>query len=550
MTAKSHTARDTPVSRSTLARDTLAHAPEPAAHVRLSLHDTTLQSAVERAIELRARLEREVERRDLRDDRTLQLGSALDELSDAVCVTHPDGRIISANRAFHVLAGLGPLDTVSHLSLDALLCMDADNEPLSALFGRMEPSLESVSARVRERARPEERVFEASFSAMASPSEGTNRVVTALKDVTANDRALARAVNAERGAALGRLAAGLAHDLNSPLTVVMHALEALQPRPDALLPKDSDSATWLCAAMHGCRRIQSVVADLEFLTHADVGVVELRRAVEIAVRTTTTDLRDRARISMVDLDAPPALIDEGALCQVLTMLLNAALSAPPVVVERSRPVSIRLGRDVNQWPEVEVSFECAHTRPTADMRPAADTRRRIAYTREAIEALGGRLWVDRDDALRMRVRVALPPAPAAEPETTMPPRAVCQAEQSGVVLIVDDDDDLRESLTWLLEPLSTLSANSVEAARAHIRAGRVSAVLCDLQMPSGLGTELLAWVQVHAPALRDRFAIMTGGALTPGARTSLGQAEVPVLYKPFGREAVLALLSQLVSATP
>jgi PAS domain-containing protein len=86
------------------------------------LHDTTLQSAVERAIELRARLEREVERRDLRDNRTLQLGSALDELSDAVCVTHPDGRIISANRAFHVLAGLGPLDTVSHLSLDALLC--------------------------------------------------------------------------------------------------------------------------------------------------------------------------------------------------------------------------------------------------------------------------------------------------------------------------------------------------------------------------------------------------------------------------------------------
>ena len=119
-----------------------------------------------------------------------------------------------------------------------------------------------------------------------------------------------------------------------------------------------------------------------------------------------------------------------------------------------------------------------------------------------------------------------------------------------MVLIVDDDDDLRESLTWLLEPLPTLSANSVEAARAHIRAGRVSAVLCDLQMPSGLGTELLAWVQDHAPALRDRFAIMTGGALTPGARASLGQAEVPVLYKPFGREAVLALLSQLVSATP
>jgi hypothetical protein len=139
--------------------------------------------------------------------------------------------------------------------------------------------------------------------------------------------------------------------------------------------------------MQGCRRIQAVVADLEFLTHADVEVVELRRAVELAVRTTTTDLRDRARISVVDLDAPPALVDEAALSQVLTMVLNAALSAPPVVPERPRPVSIRLGRDVNHWPEVEVSFECAQTRPTADMRPAADTRRSrgakafSAYTR-------------------------------------------------------------------------------------------------------------------------------------------------------------------------
>lgn len=520
------------------------HVAEPPAHVRLSLHDTTLQSAVERAIALRVLLESEVERRECRDDRTLQLGSALDELSDAVCVAHPDGHLVSGNRAFHQLAGLGPLDTVSHLSLDALLCLDADDGPLSALFERLQPSQDGVSARVRERAEPGERVFEASFAAMASPSDGATHVVIALRDVTANDRALARAVNAGRSAALGRLAAGLAHDLNSPLTVVMHALEALQPRSVAPLPEDSDPAAWLCAAMQGCRRIQAVVADLEFLTHADVEVVDLRRAVELAARTTTTDLRDRARISVVDLDAPPALVDEGALCQVLTMVLNAALSAPPIDPERPRPVNIRLGRDVNHWAEVEVSFECAHTRPTSD------TRRLIAYAREAIEALGGRLWVDRDDALRMRVRVALPPPPAGALETTMPPAAVGRAEPLGVVLIVDDDDDLRESLTWLLEPLPTLSANSVEAARAHIRAGRVSAVLCDLQMPSGLGTELLAWVQDHAPALRDRFAIMTGGALTPGARASLGQAEVPVLYKPFGREAVLALLSQLVSATP
>ena len=515
--------------------------PEPPAYARLSLHDSGLQHAVERAIALRTRLESVL---DHHDDRAVQLTSALDELSDAVCITSPSGQLVSANRAFHRLAGLGPQDTVAHLSIDTLLCLDVDDGPPSALFARLGAGHDGVSALVRERTEPSERVFEASFAALASPGDGPTRVVTALRDVTAHDRALARAVNAERGAALGRLAAGLAHDLNTPLTVVMHALEALQPRHDAPNPEACDHAPWLCAAMQGCRRIQAVVADLEFLTHADIEAVELRRAVDLAVRTTTTDLRDRARVSVIDLDAPPALVDEAALSQVLVMVLNAALGALPVVPERPGPVTVRLGRDVDQWPEVEVAFECAHARPTPE------ARRLMTYAREAIEALGGRLWVDRDDALRMRVRAALPPAPVGPLEAPPPLRTLGVEEQPGAVLIVDDDDDLRESLAWLLEPLPTLSASSVEAARAHILAGRVSAVLCDLQMPGGLGTELLAWVRDHAPALRDRFAIMTGGALTPGARARLGHADVPVLYKPFGRDAVLALLAQLVNAAP
>lgn len=86
---------------------------------------------------LRARLESGFERRNREDDRAVQLASALDELSDPVCVTSLSGGLVLANRAFHRLVGLGPLDPVAHLSLDTLLCVDADDGPLSALFGQL-----------------------------------------------------------------------------------------------------------------------------------------------------------------------------------------------------------------------------------------------------------------------------------------------------------------------------------------------------------------------------------------------------------------------------
>ena len=123
---------------------------------------------------------------------------------------------------------------------------------------------------------------------------------------------------------------------------------------------------------------------------------------------------------------------------------GAALRALPVVPDRPGPVTVRLGRDVDQWPEIEIAFECAHARPTPE------ARRPTSYAREAIEALGGRLWVDRDDALSMRVRIALPPAQGALLEAPPPLRTLGVAGQPGAVLIVDDDDDLRESTTWLL----------------------------------------------------------------------------------------------------
>lgn len=132
---------------------------------------------------------------------------------------------------------------------------------------------------------------------------------------------------------------------------------------------------------------------------------------------------------------------------------------------------------------------------------------------------------------------------SGEPAAASPP--VASARDDAPILIVDDERDLRESLAWLLDPIDARLAGSLEEARAVLLAEPIRAILCDLQLSPHLGTDLLPWLAVHRPMLLGRFAVMTGGAVGSGAASALQDTGVPVLEKPFTRDAVAALLVKL-----
>jgi CheY-like chemotaxis protein len=115
----------------------------------------------------------------------------------------------------------------------------------------------------------------------------------------------------------------------------------------------------------------------------------------------------------------------------------------------------------------------------------------------------------------------------------------------GPILIIDDERDIRESLAWLIDPCETRVAGSLDEARALLSSEPIRAVICDLQLSRDLGTDLLPWLATHRPALVDRFAVMTGGAMDQRAADAVQSSGVQVLEKPFTRAAVAALLWSL-----
>jgi CheY-like chemotaxis protein len=112
-------------------------------------------------------------------------------------------------------------------------------------------------------------------------------------------------------------------------------------------------------------------------------------------------------------------------------------------------------------------------------------------------------------------------------------------ERPAGVLVVDDDDDIRESLTWLLEDegfqVST-AANGRQALDVLARIPLPDVALVDLRMPVMDGVELIGALRADPRYAGLRIIVFSA------ASTVAPPEGVSVLKKPIGAAALLAAL--------
>jgi two-component system response regulator PilR (NtrC family) len=72
-----------------------------------------------------------------------------------------------------------------------------------------------------------------------------------------------------------------------------------------------------------------------------------------------------------------------------------------------------------------------------------------------------------------------------------------------VVLVIDDEPDLRELLSITLQgmDLSPRTANTIAAAQRLLKTERFDLCLTDMQLPDGDGLELVQWMQQYSPSV-------------------------------------------------
>ena len=360
------------------------------------------------------------------------------------------------------------------------------------------------------------------------------------------------AAQTERLIALGTLAAGMAHEINNPLTYVflnitgaMRQLGTFGALTASQREVVARTNTILRSALDGSERIRGIVSGIRLFSRSEsapLGPVDLRVCVDAALRLVMNDLRVRARLRVEHGDPPFVMGDEGRLGQVFLNLLSNALQAIEEGAPDDNEVRVATWADDEGRAVVEIRdtgvgipghllgrvFE-----PFFTTKPVGKgTGLGLSISHGIVRALGGEITADSTVGEGTTFRVVLPPATQVEPRSE--PVEMSPDARPLAVLVIDDEPAIGDALRGALPPGHDVivAASAREAIERFNALQHYDVVLCDVQMPGMSGIELYRYARRVWPKIARAMVFMTGGSLTPDARALVEADGRSVLEKP------------------
>ncbi|HEX4477231.1 MAG TPA: ATP-binding protein [Polyangiaceae bacterium] len=440
-------------------------------------------------------------------------------------------------------------------------------ERLGVLSRTRKPFAEPAEYRTRDAAGRETTV---EISSIPIDFEGAPATLGFARDITERKAIQEKLVQADRLAAVGTLAAGMAHEINNPLAYVILGLQFLErelPKIGGDAVRLHEAAARLREVRGGAERVATIVRDLKTFARADEvarGAVDLRGVMEAAVRISDNEVRHRARLTRHYHDAPAVDANAARLEQVfLNLLLNAAHAVsehdPAASEIRVSVRSLGGGRVVaevsDNGPGIAPEVLRHVFDPFFTTKPiGVGTGLGLPICRSIVESFGGSIELDSAPGGGTTARVVLP-AFADETGTsvsTIPPRVPSNPpERKMRVLVVDDEPLVGAMLRRMLAQRHAVEvAASAEEALRMLDAAVFDAIVCDVMMPEMTGMDLYATLRKRDPSLASRMVFMTGGAFLPRVAEFLATLENPTLEKPFDLEMLTFALRQVVAAEP
>jgi nitrogen-specific signal transduction histidine kinase/CheY-like chemotaxis protein len=374
----------------------------------------------------------------------------------------------------------------------------------------------------------------------------------------------AQLVQADRLAAVGTLAAGVAHEINNPLAYVLLNLEYMLRE----LPKLAGDAERLprlverlAEARHGAERVSSIVRDLRAFSREDRderAPVDLRLVLTSAAKVAEPEIRARGRLLEKYEHVPPIHANGARLEQVfLNLLINAAQALPPSGGGEVRASLYRRGTRV----VVEIADTGAGIPaelldrvfdPFFSTKPiGAGTGLGLPICHSIVTSLGGEISVQSEVGKGSTFHVSLPLVDAAEKLTTPAPISPPVATSDRArVLVIDDELPVASMLSRVLaEQHDVRLATCARDALALLEEQDFDVVLCDLLMPGMSGMDLYRELALLRPGAERRMVFMTGGAFTPRAAEFLARVDNPRIEKPFDLSRMRRIVRELTERT-
>ena len=380
-----------------------------------------------------------------------------------------------------------------------------------------------------------------------------------VRDITERKLLEKDLVQADRMAMMGTLIAGVAHEINNPLSYVVANLDFLTSELSELaLPADkaAELDEVLSQTREGVSRITKVVRDLRLFARTDEEepeTLDLHQTLEAAIHLAWATIKHRATL-IRDLEpVPTVLASRDQLGQVfLHLLLHAAGAhsegnSPTLEIHLSTRTDAH-GRAVievrDSGPGIDPKLLDHLFEPFSVPRPAGvGTGFGLSICHGIVTTLGGTIRAENLPGRGSVFTVVLPP----HRSSTIPP--LSEGTEAGPcrILVVDDEPSICRALVRLLGTEHQVTAvTSAGEALELLQAGcSYHLLVCDLMMPGMSGMELYAELGRVWPEHQTRVLFLTGGAPTPAARAFLASREH--LTKPFDAKQLLAVVRERLS---
>jgi PAS domain S-box-containing protein len=507
--------------------------------------------------------------------------TTLHSIGDAVLTTDAGDRVSFLNPAGAAMIGVGEQESVGKKIDDVVRFVNARGEVLPALTRLTPAGLTRMDALPRDArlvtTRPGSSVpvhveIEGSVSPIALDAAKTYGTVMVFRDVGERRKLERRVGVSERMAAIGTMAAGMQHEINNPLALVVanvqFTLDVLRECADTAPSKEqiAELITALEEAREGGERVRRSVQDLRHFSRGAEAVeaaMDLTTALDEAVRVTAHAVRHHATVRKEYGAAPRVLAEEGQLSRVfMNLLLNAAQATGDgdaaqhtiVLTTRTDLAGRAVAEVTDDGPGMPADVLHRIFDPFFTTLPEnAEMGLGLAICHSIVTSLGGDIEVESELGKGTTFRVSLPaahaaPLPAPRRSPTLPPARAKSAKQRARVLVVDDEVAIGRALRRILAVEHDVTLESdARIALERLSRETFDVVFCDLMMPNMSGMDFFDELSRRAPDQATRIVFLTGGAFSPRSEEFLRESQNVCLAKPFSRAAVSEVVRSMLA---
>lgn len=489
-----------------------------------------------------------------------RMAMMFESLSDGVFLADESGALVDLNSGAQRLFKLTKVETLGKRLFSLI---GAPNDEQLALEART--ALATAERWAVELTLPDPG-GERSFEVAAFPLKNEDEVLGAaflFRNITERKKLESQVAFYDRLSALGTLSAGIAHEINNPLSFVLGSLEFVRSQLSEKGEGFHLELEALDDGVAGARRIANTIKDMKVFSRDDASPrpvpTDPRPALELALKMAQKLMSSSASITQELADGLPTVsATESRLSQVfLNLLVNAAQAIPS---EKRGHITVRqfLEGDfvVTQVSDDGVGIPPENLKRVFDpfftTKPVGvGTGLGLSICHGLVAGFKGALSVASEPGKGTTFTVKL--AVTHEP-ISLPPPAPQRNQRKGRILLVDDEPQVLRALARVLSDVHEVTiAGSTDEALTRLEHEDFDVIFCDVMMPDRTGIDFYEQLDLERPELARRVVFVSGGAFTERSQRFLAQVSNTMLTKPIDAaelsNVVQALLREGTGAT-